>query len=113
MKRVLSLAMTALLSLGLFTACGGTGDGGAGGSEKIKITVSVSGTDASEGALMQKWKTAYEAKNENVTIAIKNFTSDYTQTMMGYVQSAKQMPILCGRRAKNIPLGRMRAHLSI
>ena len=92
MKRVLSLAMTALLSLGLFTACGGTGDGGDGGSEKIKITVSVSGTDASEGALMQKWKTAYEAKNENVTIAIKNFTSDYTQTMMGYVQSAKQMP---------------------
>ena len=89
-KRVLSLAMTALLSLGLFAGCGGTGDSGS--DEKIKITVSVSGTDASEGALMQKWKMAYEAQNQDVTIHIKNFTSDYTQTMMSYVQSAKQMP---------------------
>ena len=92
MKKIFALAMTAVMSVGMFAGCGGGSDGGETNSDKIKITVSVSGTDASEGTLMQKWKLAYEAKNENVTIAIKNFTSDYTQTMMGYVQSPKQMP---------------------
>ena len=90
MKRILTVAMTALMSVGMFAGCKGNDKGAT--DEKIKISVAISGTDASEGVLMQKWKMAYEAKNENVTINIKNFTSDYTQTMMGYVQSAKQMP---------------------
>ncbi len=90
MKKIFALTMTALLSVGMFAGCRDKKGDEANG--KIQITVSVSGTDASEGALMQKWKVAYEAKNENVTIAIKNFTSDYTQTMMSYVASAKQMP---------------------
>lgn len=94
MKKVISLAMTAMLSVCALAGCNNTGDGGSGdgASDKIEITVSISGTDASEGALMGKWKTAYEAKNDKVKINIKNFTSDYTQTMMSYVQSAKQMP---------------------
>ena len=91
MKKLFALAMTAVMSVGMLTACGGGKDSSAEDG-KIKITVSISGTDASEGALMQKWKQAYEAKNEAVSINIKNFTSDYTQTMMGYVQSPKQMP---------------------
>ena len=91
MKRIFSVAMTALMSVAMFAGCKDNG-GDEGGAEKIKITVSVSGTDASEGMLMQKWKMAYETKNENVSISIKNFTSDYTQTMMTYVQSPKQMP---------------------
>ena len=91
MKKLFALAMTAVMSVGMLTACGGGYNNG-GTDGKIKITVSISGTDASEGALMQKWKQAYEAKNEAVSINIKNFTSDYTQTMMGYVQSPKQMP---------------------
>ncbi len=89
MKKIFALAMASVMSVGLFAACGGTEDDSDG---KIKITVSISGTDASEGELMRKWKQAYEAKNENITIAIKDFTSDYTQTMLGYVQSPKQMP---------------------
>ena len=89
-RKFIALAGAAMLSVTALAGCGV--DRGSGNSEKIKLTVSVSGTDASEGALMQKWKQAYEAQNENVTITIKNFTSDYTQTMMGYVQSPKQMP---------------------
>lgn len=91
MKKLFALAMTAVMSVGMLTACGG-GNDNSGADGKIKITVSISGTDASEGVLMQKWKQAYEVKNEAVSINIKNFTSDYTQTMMGYVQSPKQMP---------------------
>lgn len=91
MTKVFALAMTAMMSVGMFAACGG-GNENSAEDGKIKITVSVNGTDASEGTLMQKWKEAYEAKNENITISIKNFTSDYTQTMMSYVQSPKQMP---------------------
>ena len=90
-KKIFAFVMASIMSVGLFAGCGGNTEEGDSG-EKIKITVSVNGTDASEGALMQKWKQAYEAKNENVSINIKNFTSDYTQTMMGYVQSPKQMP---------------------
>ena len=92
MKKIFALAMVSVMSMGLFAACGGGNDKGKESDEKIKITVSISGTDVSEGPLMQKWKQAYEAQNENVTISIKNFTSDYTQTMMSYVQSPKQMP---------------------
>ena len=90
-KKIFALAMVSVMSVGMFAGCNG-GKDESGSDEKIKITVSVSGTDASEGLLMQKWKMAYEAKNENVSINVKNFTSDYTQTMMGYVQSPKQMP---------------------
>ena len=89
-KKLIALVGAATLSVTAFAGCGVSNSGG--NSDKIKITVSVSGTDASEGELMQKWKQAYEAQNENVSITIKNFTSDYTQTMMGYVQSPKQMP---------------------
>ena len=92
MKRIFSVAMTAMMSVAMFAGCNDKGGDGETNNEKVKITVSVSGTDASEGALMQKWKQAYEAKNETVSINVKNFTSDYTQTMMGYVQSPKQMP---------------------
>ena len=90
-KKILTVAMVSVMSVGMFAGCNG-GGGASGSDEKIKITVSVNGTDASEGALMQKWKQAYEEKNENVSVQIKNFTSDYTQTMMSYVQSPKQMP---------------------
>ena len=65
MKKLFALAMTAVMSVGMLTACGGGKDSSAEDG-KIKITVSISGTDASEGALMQKWKQAYEAKNENI-----------------------------------------------
>ena len=90
MKKIVSVAMAGLLSVGMLAGCGGGKTDESG--DKIKITVSVNGSDASEGALMQKWKQAYEAQNEGVTISVKNFTSDYTQTMLSYVQSAKQMP---------------------
>ena len=90
MKKMLCLATAAVLSVGILAGCGSKKDDEAG--DRIKITVSVSGTDASEGELMRKWKTAYEAKNENVFIKIEPFTNDYTQTMMSYVQSSKLMP---------------------
>ena len=90
MKKMLCLATAAVLSVGILAGCGSKKDDEAG--DRIKITVSVSGTDASEGELMRKWKTAYEAKNENVFIKIEPFTNDYTQTMMSYVQSDKLMP---------------------
>ena len=92
-KRILSLALTALMSVAVLAGCGGGGDGGeedAGG--KIKITVSVNGSDAAEGALMQKWKQAYEAKNPNVTIAVKSFNTEYANAIMSYMRSEKNMP---------------------
>ena len=61
MKKIFALAMTAVMSVGIFAGCGGE-KGGETNSDKIKITVSVSGTDASEGTLMQKWKLAIEVK---------------------------------------------------
>lgn len=71
------------------SACGGKGKQDNG---KINITVMINGEDSAEGALMQKWKEAYEAENENININITNFTGNYAQTMMTNVQSTDLMP---------------------
>lgn len=92
MKKIVSVAMTALVSVTALAGCfGGNNATSEDENGKVQITVSISGDNA-EGALMQNWKQAYEQKNENVTVKIQNFSSDYTQTMMSYVQSAKLMP---------------------
>ena len=55
-KKLIALVGAATLSVTALAGCGVSNSGG--NSDKIKITVSVSGTDASEGELMQKWKCA-------------------------------------------------------
>ena len=95
LKKIVVITIVAVLSVGLFTGCKKKkkGQGVIGTPEgKIELVVAVSGLDVAEGELMRKWKVAYEAKNPQVQINIKNFTSDYTQTMLTYVQSPTQMP---------------------
>ena len=90
-KKIGALVLTAVMSATMLAGCGG-GSSGGGSGDKINITVSVNGSDSAEGTLMQQWKLAYEAQNPDVKITIKPFSGNYTQTMMSYIQSEKQMP---------------------
>ena len=92
LKKILVLVIVLATAMTVFIGCGDESVESGEAGDKVKIVVSVNGTDPSEGELMRKWKVAYEAQNPSVSIVIKNFTGDYTQTMLTYVQSAKQMP---------------------
>ena len=87
LTRILVLVLVLATTLVSFTGCKKKDK-----SDKIEITVAVNGTDQSELALMQQWKLDYEAKNPNVKIIMENFTSDYTQSMLQYVQDLESMP---------------------
>lgn len=90
-KRILSAIPLLLCCVFVFALCScGKSDGKK--SSKVDITVMISGEDAAEGKLMQKWKENYEAKNENINIVITNFTGNYSQAMMTNAQSADLMP---------------------
>ena len=91
LKKILVLVIVLATAMTVFIGCGDEPVESGETGDKVKIVVSVNGTDPSEGELMRKWKVAYEAQNPSVSIVIKNFTNDYTQTMLTYVQSAKQM----------------------
>ncbi|MCQ2449824.1 MAG: extracellular solute-binding protein [Clostridia bacterium] len=86
--RFVSLMLCVVVCAGL-VGCGGSTKSTDG---KIDLTVMISGEDVAEGALMQKWKAAYEAENPAVNINITNFTGNYSQAMMTNVQSVDLMP---------------------
>ena len=92
--KILVLVLVLATTVASFAGCKKKkGDSGADNpTDKITITVAVNGTDPSEGALMNAWKTDYEKINTKVKIKIENFTSDYTQSMLQYVQSPSSMP---------------------
>ena len=93
MKNIVVYGLSLLLVVGLMSGCGKKGGAATETADgKIAISVMISGADAAEATLMQNWKKAYEAKNEGISIQIKNFTGDYTQAMTANVQSEKLMP---------------------
>ena len=100
MKKLVTLLIATALTIVSLVGCGGGNNGGGGGNNpnnpkgKYNLTIAVQ-KEGGEVELMELFKEAYEKKNPDVNIEIKDFKGALFESYMSkYAMSEKDLPMM-------------------
>ncbi len=97
MKKIVTLLIAAMLMSAALVGCGGGSSGDnkqSDGKEKFNLTITVQ-KEGGEVELMELFKEAYEKKNPDVNIVIKDFKGALFESYMSkYAMSEKDLPMM-------------------
>ena len=97
MKKIVTLLIAVMLMSAAFVGCGGVNSGDnkqSDGREKFNLSIAVQ-KEGGEVELMELFKEAYEKKNPDVNIEIKDFKGALFESYMSkYAMSEKDLPMM-------------------